>query len=169
MGLDYSYSLASESEDLFGHSVDSGFSETSDLIRRDQAELSLRACEPINYPPQPEVEFGFPQTCYCGARPLLATSTSSQHPCRRYYTCENVDDVMEEMRARDRHVFVLDEKVETLSLFRDDETEQKLIRLEKMVCDMAKEKTQSMHGFELLVGVMVLVLVLLVGVLVMVM
>ena len=59
---------------------------------------------------------------------------------RRYSTCENVDDgechvwkwwdvaVMEEMRARDRHVFVLDEKVETLSLFRDDETEQKLKR-----------------------------------------
>ncbi|KAL0695984.1 hypothetical protein Bca4012_063164 [Brassica carinata] len=181
MGLDYSYSQPSESEDLFGHSVDSGFSETSDLIRRDQAELNLRAREPVNYPPQPEVEFGFPQTCYCGARPLLATSTSSQHPGRRYYTCENVDDgechvwkwwdvaVMEEMRARDRHVFVLDEKVETLSLFRDDETEQKLIRIEKMVCDMAKEKTQSRHGFELLVGVMVLVLVLLVGVLVMVM
>ena len=34
---------------------------------------------------------------------------------------------------------------------------------------MTKEKTQSIHGFELPVGVMVLVLVLLVGVLVMVM
>ncbi|KAG2286520.1 hypothetical protein Bca52824_046124 [Brassica carinata] len=85
MGLDYRYSQPSESEDLFGHSVDSGFSETSDLIRRDQAELSLRAREPVNYPPQPEVEFGFPQTCYCGARPLLAMSTSSQHPGKK--TC----------------------------------------------------------------------------------
>ncbi|KAG2276039.1 hypothetical protein Bca52824_058594 [Brassica carinata] len=59
MGLDYSYSLASESEDLFGHSVDSGFSETSDLIRRDQAELSLRACERLTTL-MTEVEFGFP-------------------------------------------------------------------------------------------------------------
>ena len=85
MGVDYSYSQPSESDDLLGHSVDSGFSETSDLICRDQAELSLRACEPVNYPPQSEVEFGFPQTCYCGARPLLATSTSSQHPGKK--TC----------------------------------------------------------------------------------
>ncbi|KAG2271123.1 hypothetical protein Bca52824_065678 [Brassica carinata] len=76
MGLDYSYSQPSESEDLFCNSVDSGYSETDDLIRRDQAEISLQARSSVQYPPQPEVEFGFPQICYCGAQPLLATSNS---------------------------------------------------------------------------------------------
>ncbi|KAG2256831.1 hypothetical protein Bca52824_076125 [Brassica carinata] len=38
------------------------------------------------YPPQPEVEFGFPQTCYCGVRRKLATSRTVNDPGRRYYT-----------------------------------------------------------------------------------
>ena len=61
MGHDYSYSQPSESEDLFCNSVSSGFSETDDLIRRDQAEISLQAHSSVQYPPQPEVEFGFPK------------------------------------------------------------------------------------------------------------
>ena len=81
MGLDYSYSQPSESEDYGGNSVDSGFSETEDLIRRDQAEISYNARSPVQYPPQPEVDSGFPQTCYCGAQPLLATSNSRNDPC----------------------------------------------------------------------------------------
>ncbi|KAG2327311.1 hypothetical protein Bca52824_010039 [Brassica carinata] len=28
----------------------------------------------VQYPPQPEVEFGFPQVCYCGAQPRLRNS-----------------------------------------------------------------------------------------------
>ena len=80
MGLDYSYSQPSESEDLFCNSVDSGYSETDDLIRRDQAEISLQARSSVQYPPQPEVEFGFPQICYCGAQPLVATSNSRNDP-----------------------------------------------------------------------------------------
>lgn len=80
MGHDYSYSQPSESEDLFCNSVSSGFSETDDLIRRDQAEISLQAHSSVQYPPQPEVEFGFPQICYCGAQPLLATSTGRNNP-----------------------------------------------------------------------------------------
>ncbi|CAN7105846.1 unnamed protein product, partial [Brassica rapa subsp. narinosa] len=43
---------------------------TEHLIRLDQEELSLKygdtAPYPQQYPPQPEVEFGFPQVCYCG-------------------------------------------------------------------------------------------------------
>ncbi|KAG2280719.1 hypothetical protein Bca4012_049145 [Brassica carinata] len=74
------YSQPSEDEDLFGNSVDSGYSETDDLIRRDQAEISLHAGSPVQYPPQPEVEFGFPQICYCGAQPLVATSNSRNDP-----------------------------------------------------------------------------------------
>ncbi|KAG2268784.1 hypothetical protein Bca52824_063339 [Brassica carinata] len=80
MGLDYSYSQPSEDEDLFGNSVDSGYSETDELIRRDKAEISLHAGSPVQYPPQPEVEFGFPQICYCGAQPLVATSNSRNDP-----------------------------------------------------------------------------------------
>ena len=78
MGLDYSYSQPSQSDDLFGNSDDGGYSETEDLIRRDQAELQARS--QVQYPPQPEVEFGFPQTCYCGATPLLATATTRNDP-----------------------------------------------------------------------------------------
>ena len=72
----YSYSQPSEDEPLFGNNDDSDYSETEDLIRRDQAELSLERCSQVHYPPQPEVEFGFPQVCYCGAHPVLATSNS---------------------------------------------------------------------------------------------
>ena len=80
MGVDYSYSQPSQSDDIFGNSDDGGYSKTEDLIRRDQAEISLHARSKVQYPPQPEVEFGFPQTCYCGATPLLATSTTRNDP-----------------------------------------------------------------------------------------
>ncbi|KAF3528101.1 hypothetical protein DY000_02041567 [Brassica cretica] len=149
MGHDYSYSQPSESEDYGGNSVDSGYSETEDLIRRDQAEISYNARAPVQYPRNP----------------------SRNDPGRRYYTCENVDDgechvwkwwdvaVMEEMRARDRHVLQLAEKVDNLTLLSDYETEQKLTRLEKIVCDLGKEKSRFGNGFEYFVGVVVIVLV----------
>ena len=75
-----------------GEIADSGYNSTEELIRRDQAELSINYGAPAQYPPQPEVEFGFPQTCYCGGEPLLATSYTKNDPGRRYYTCEQVDD-----------------------------------------------------------------------------
>ena len=74
----YSYTQPSDEDDLFGNNEDSEYSETDDLIRRDQAELSLERTQQVDYPPQPEVEFGFPQVCYCGATPLLATSNNRQ-------------------------------------------------------------------------------------------
>ncbi|KAL0742464.1 hypothetical protein Bca4012_083977 [Brassica carinata] len=184
MGHDYSYIQPSESEEYGGYTVDSGYSETEDLIRQDQAEISYNNGAPVQYPPQPEVEFGFPQTCYCGGQPLLATSRTINDPGRRYYTCENVDDgechvwkwwdvaVMEEMRARGRHTLQLAEKVDYLTLLSDYETqlnqvkdlhngtEQKLDRLEKIVCELAKKKSRFTNGFEYFVGVMVIVLVL---------
>ena len=171
MGLDYSYTQPSESEECGGETTDCTYSETDDLIRRDQAEISYNYGAPAQYPPQPEVEFGFPQTCYCGSQPVIATSYSRNDPGRRYYTCDNVDDgechvwkwwdvaVMEEMRARDRHTLQLAEKVETLTLLSDYETEQKLVRLEKIVCELAKKKSRFTNGFEYFVRVMVLVLV----------
>ena len=172
MGHDYSYSQLSESEEYGGETADSIYSETEDLIRRDQAEIRYNYGEPVQYPPQPEVEFGFPQTCYCGSQPVLATSYTRNDPGRRYYTCDNVDDgecrvwkwwdvaVMEEMRARDIHTLQLAEKVEALALLSDYETQQKLDTVEKMVCELAKKKSRFTNGFEYLVGVMVFVLVL---------
>ncbi|KAG2284588.1 hypothetical protein Bca52824_055808 [Brassica carinata] len=67
-----------ETKDYGGNSRDSsGYSSTEELIRRDQAELGHSEFpEPHQYPPQPEVEFGFPQICYCGAQPILATNRS---------------------------------------------------------------------------------------------
>ncbi|KAJ4891017.1 Myb-like domain-containing protein [Raphanus sativus] len=81
----YSYSQPSQSEDIFCNDMDmdSHNSETDDLIRRDQAELALLSRSPVQYPPQPEVEFGFPQVCYCGAKPQVATSPlGSNHPSK---------------------------------------------------------------------------------------
>ncbi|KAG2333704.1 hypothetical protein Bca52824_004884 [Brassica carinata] len=71
------YSQPSQESSLFGNNDENDYSETEDLIRRDQAELSLERSSQVHYPPQPEVEFGFPQVCYCGAKPLLKTSTRS--------------------------------------------------------------------------------------------
>ncbi|KAF2579262.1 hypothetical protein F2Q70_00009819 [Brassica cretica] len=159
-------------EELFGNNDDSDYSETDDLIRRDQAELSLERSSQVHYPPQPEVEFGFLQVCYCGAKPLLATSNTRQDQGRRYYTCAKKDDgqchvykwwdeaLMEEMRARDIHVLQLGEKVESLTLLTDYDTEQKIRNLEKIVGDMAKEKSSFSYGFEcFVIGIVVLVVV----------
>ena len=172
MGHDCSYSQPSESEEYGGETADSSYSETEDLIRRDRAEISYNYGASAQYPPQPEVEFGFPQTCYCGSQPVLATSYTRNDLVRRYYICDNVDDgechvwkwwdvaVMEEMRARDRHTLQLAEKVETLTLLTDYESEQKVVRLEKIVSELAKKNTRFTNGFEYFVAGMVLVLVL---------
>ena len=185
MGLDYSYTQPSDSEEYGGNTADSGYSETEDLIRQDQAEIDTQRA-PVQYPPQPEVEFGFPQTCYCGARPLLATSQSRNDPGRLYYTCANVADgdchvwkwwdvaVMEEMRARDTHTLQLAEKVDYLAGMSDYrtelnkikdlqyETEQKMVRVEKLVSELGNKKSTSTNGFgfEYFVGVIVIVFVL---------
>ena len=168
MGLDYSYTQPSQYEEFARDEADSD-SKIEALIRQDQAELSYVNGEEILYPPQPEVEFGFPHTCYCGSQPQIATSYSTTDPGRRYYTCTNVDDeechvwkwwdeaVMEEMRARDRHTLQLAEKVDSLNFLSDYETDQKLVRLENMVCELAKNKSRS--SFDYFVAVMVMVLI----------
>jgi len=67
---------------------------------------------------------------------------------------------MEEMRARDIHVLQLGEKVESLTLLTDYDTEQKIRNLEKIVGDMAKEKSSFSYGFEcFVIGIVVLVVV----------
>ncbi|WZZ73530.1 hypothetical protein YC2023_084900 [Brassica napus] len=168
MGLDYSYTQPSQSEDFGGDEAESD-SEIEALIRQDQAELSYVNGEEILYPPQPEVEFGFPQTCCCGSQPQLATSQSRNDPGRRYYTCLNADDgechvwkwwdeaAMEEMRARDRHTLQLAEKVDSLNFLSDYETEQKLVRLENLGFELAKNKSRS--RFDYFVAVMAIVII----------
>ena len=171
----YSYSHPSDSSHYGGDQADSGYSETEELIGRDQAELELKYPEPsrypTQYPPQPEVEFGFPQVCYCGDAPILATSKND--PGRRVYTCKNVDDgdchvwkfwdvaVMEEMRVRDKHILQLEEKVDNLTLMSNFEYEEKMVRLENLVSDLAKKSFTLKIEFEVCVGVMLFVLVVL--------
>ncbi|CAN6929361.1 unnamed protein product, partial [Brassica oleracea var. botrytis] len=163
----------SESEDYGGNdSSHTEDREVEDLICRDQAELNYNYAATVQYPPQPEVEFEFPQTCYCGGRPKLATSRTVNDPGRRYYTCDYVNDgdchvhkwwdeaVMEEMRARDTHTLQLSEKVDYLTFWNDydpqlnkfkdlqNETEQKLVRLEKIVSELAENRTRLTNGFE---------------------
>ncbi|CAN6936598.1 unnamed protein product [Brassica oleracea] len=178
MGLDYSYMQPSASEDYgLGDSADSGYSQTDAefeaAILMDQAEIEASR---VQYPPQPEVEFGFPRECYCGGEPLLATSVIRNDPGRRYYTCRNVEDgdchvwkwwdvaVMEEVRSMGTQVCQLSDKVDHLASLSDYESEVnqvrdinyemvlKLAELEKIVGDLPR--TGNRHGFELVVGVM---------------
>ena len=79
---------------------------------------------------------------------------------------------MEEMRARDTQYGHLADKVDHLTFLSDyetqlnqvkdlhNDTEQKLVQLEKLLCELAKKKSKFTNGFELGVGVMVVVLVL---------
>ncbi|KAJ4904092.1 GRF-type domain-containing protein [Raphanus sativus] len=185
MGL-HSYSQPSLSDD-YGDTSDQDELSPCDqeeliyeeLIRRDQEELSRREQEELilqygetaRYPPQPEVEFGFPQTCYCDGEPLLATSYTRNDPGRRYYTCQNVDDgechiwkwwdvaVMEEMSATDKRILLLEEKVDNLNFLNTYDTDEKVQNLEKLVSDLAKKKSSLIDGFEVFVGVMLVLLV----------
>ncbi|KAG2306147.1 hypothetical protein Bca52824_025895 [Brassica carinata] len=63
MGLDYSYSQPSQSEEFGGDETDSDDNEIQAPIQHDQAQLHNVDAQEFVYPPQPEVEFGFPQTC----------------------------------------------------------------------------------------------------------
>ncbi|KAL0885612.1 hypothetical protein Bca101_009595 [Brassica carinata] len=89
MGVDYSYSQPSQDESFGGADSDSEYNEVQSLIQQDQAQLDQHQAQAFVYPPQLEVEFGFPQICYCGSEPKIATSRIE--PGRRYYTCTNAD------------------------------------------------------------------------------
>ena len=66
---------------------------------------------------------------------------------------------MEEMRARDRHTLELAEKVDYISFMSDYETEQKLANLEKIVFELGNKNSRFTNRFEMVVGVMGIVLV----------
>lgn len=77
---------------------------------------------------------------------------------------------MEEMRARDQHTLQLAEKVDSMNFFSNNDTEQKLLSLEnmvcdleKMVCDLAKNKSSVRFDYSvmfLVIGLIVIGLVL---------
>ena len=78
---------------------------------------------------------------------------------------------MEEMKARENQLVLLEEKVDNLNLMSDLETEEKVVRLEKLVEEklvrleklveekLAKKKSSVIGGVEVVVGVMLIVLV----------
>lgn len=73
---------------------------------------------------------------------------------------------MEEMRARDSHVLQLAEKVDNLTLCSDYDADQRLARVEQLVCDLGKEQSKLREGFQYFVGAMIVVTVL-IGIVVM--
>ncbi|XP_010448268.2 PREDICTED: uncharacterized protein LOC104780121 isoform X2 [Camelina sativa] len=141
MGHDYSYSQPDSSDLADKHSEDTAERELDALIRMDEAESRV-------YPPQPEVEHGFPKECYCGAQPILSNCYN-----RRFFTCPNVDDgemhihkwwdvaVVEELRDNDRRYEVMVEKVDYLTLFNEYESEinEKMVMLENVVNEIRNE------------------------------
>ncbi|XP_019093572.1 PREDICTED: uncharacterized protein LOC104751397 isoform X2 [Camelina sativa] len=155
MGQDYNYSQPDSSD----QAVDS---EIEALIRMDEAESSFMNAQATQYPPQPEVEFGFPKVCYCGGQPLLSTSYN-----RRFFTCGNVDDgemhihkwwdeaVMEEIREMGRQCEVLSQKVDNLPISTNYETAQTIDRLEKEIFELRKTRNRIRNGFVLMVLVLI--------------
>ncbi|KAG2305672.1 hypothetical protein Bca52824_025420 [Brassica carinata] len=83
MGLDYSYTQPSQSDDYgLGNTTESDHCSTEMNIMLDQAEIEASH---VQYPPQPEVEFGFPKECYCGGEPVLRTSITGRRNASNMY------------------------------------------------------------------------------------
>ncbi|KAL0702583.1 hypothetical protein Bca4012_058705 [Brassica carinata] len=154
MGQDYSYSQPSSSS----NSLDiTSLLEAEAQMYADEAVSSYCNAEPFQYPPQPEADDGIPTTCYCCAEPVVGCSYTPKDPYRRYFTCENVDDgdchvwkwwdvaVMEEMRDFQRELRQLKSQ--------GNESEQKLLNLEKTVYELSKKKS----GVKLMVCLLVLI------------
>ncbi|XP_013601466.1 PREDICTED: uncharacterized protein LOC106308908 [Brassica oleracea var. oleracea] len=160
MEKDYSYNQPSSSDE---YDITSLLQAEAEMYA-DEAESSYNIAEPVQYPPQPEADDGIPTTCYCGGEPVVATSYTPKDPGRRYFTCDNVDDgdchvrkwwdvaVMEEMSDFQTQLRQLKDQ--------GNESEEKLVKLEKTVCELSKKKSRVTNGFELVVCLMVCVLVL---------
>ncbi|XP_019089489.1 PREDICTED: uncharacterized protein LOC109128143 [Camelina sativa] len=170
MGHDYSYSQPDSSDQAAIYSDDTEGREIAALIRMDEVESTRENDQAMQYPPQPEVEFGFPKVCYCGGQPLLSSSYN-----RRYFTCANVDDgemhihkwwdiaVMEEMGEMNKQCQVLSEKVDSLTIASDydshinTETKQKIVMLEKVVLELRKSRNRFRNGTELIFVIAIVV------------
>ncbi|KAF8050728.1 hypothetical protein N665_1895s0004, partial [Sinapis alba] len=155
MGQDYSYIQPSSSEE-YEIDITSLLQAEADIYV-DEADSSQNLAEPFQYPPQPEADDGIPKICYCGGEPFVATSYTSKDPGRRYFTCENAED-------GDCHVWkwwnvaVVEEMTDFQRQLREikdqrNETEQRLVKLEETVWELAKKKSGVRDGFPLCVCV----------------
>ena len=169
----------SDSEDYgLGNTAGSGHSSTEMNILLDQAEIEATR---VQYPPQLEVEFGFPKECYCGRESVIRTSVSRTDPGRRFYTCENIDDgdchvykwwdvaATEEIKAIGTQYALLSDKVDYIAAVSDyelelnqvkdlhHETELKLVVLEKTLAELSKKISPFGNWFEVVLGGLVLV------------
>ena len=129
----------------------------------DEADSSDCNAEPVQYQLQPEADDGIP-ACYCGAEPVLGCSYTPKDPYRRYFTCHNVDDgdchvwkwwdvaIMKEMREFQTQLRRLKEQ--------GDESDQKLLNLEKTVYELSKKKSPAklMVCLLVLIGLVLLIL-----------
>ncbi|XP_048593342.1 uncharacterized protein LOC106369797 [Brassica napus] len=160
IGKDYSYSQPSSSSDSLN--ITSLLQAEAEMYA-DEADSSDCNAEPVQYQLQPEADDGIP-ACYCGAEPVLGCSYTPKDPYRRYFTCHNVDDgnchvwkwwdvaVMEEMRDFQTQLRQLKEE--------GDESEQKLLNLEKTVYELSKKKSRAklMVCLLVLIGLVILIL-----------
>ena len=140
MGQDYSYSQPSSSDE---YDITSLIQAEAELYG-DEAESNYHIAEPLQYQPQPECDEGIPRICYCGGDPVVAISSTAKDPGRRYFTCPNVDDgdchiwkwwdvaITEEMREFQTQLRQLKDQ--------GFECEQKLVKLQKTVCELSKKK-----------------------------
>ncbi|WZZ56590.1 hypothetical protein YC2023_056697 [Brassica napus] len=156
MGQDYSYSQSSSSDEFDMTYI----LEAEAALYADEGQSSFSVGEPVRNPP--EADDGIPTRCYCGSEAAIATSSTRKDPGRLYYTCENRDDggchiwkwwdvaVTEEVFEVQRELRLLKEQ--------GFECDQKLLKLQKTVCELKKNK-ESTNGYALEVCVMVSVLV----------
>ncbi|XP_013617985.1 PREDICTED: uncharacterized protein At4g04775-like [Brassica oleracea var. oleracea] len=156
----YSYSQPSSSEE-YDIDITSLLQAEADLYG-EEVESSHHIVEPVQYPPQPECDDGIPKTCYCGGEPVVAAAHTSKDIGRRYFTWENADDgechiwkwwdvaVTEELRDYQRQLREVKDQA--------NDIDEKLVKLEKSVGELAKKKFGIANGYPLVVSVLVSVL-----------
>ncbi|KAG5385480.1 hypothetical protein IGI04_036950 [Brassica rapa subsp. trilocularis] len=156
MGQDYSYTQPSSS------------AESLDMTYLLEAECELYKDEDdsriLHQVYGDEADDGMPSTCYCGSDAVVATSYTRKDPGRLYLTCENVNDgdchiwkwwdvaVTEELRDVQTQLRLVKEQA--------FECDQKLMKLQKVVCELSKKNAVLRNGFALRVCVMVAALLL---------
>ncbi|KAG5384032.1 hypothetical protein IGI04_035502 [Brassica rapa subsp. trilocularis] len=156
MGQDYSYTQHSSAAD----SLDmTSLLEAEGELYKDEDDSRF-----LHQLYGDEAEDGRPSTCYCGSDAVVATSYTLKDPGRLYLTCENVNDgdchiwkwwnvaVTEELRDFQAQLRLVKEQV--------FECDQKLVKLQKVVCELSKKNAMLRNGFALLVCVMVAALLL---------
>ncbi|KAG2246192.1 hypothetical protein Bca52824_085820 [Brassica carinata] len=145
MGQDYSYTQPSSS------------AESLDMTSLLEAECELYKDEDdsriLHQVYGDEADDGMPSTCYCGSDAVVATSYTRKDPGRLYLTCENVNDgdchiwkwwdvaVTEELRDVQTQLRLVKEQA--------FECDQKLMKLQKVVCELSKKNAVLRNGFML--------------------